>query len=354
MSAVPPEGLAAALLTAGERAAFHGRPLDGVGPLRELVEGSRDAPSGTVEQARWLLGVCLGAAGRYGDALDALSVLSVLAVRGVRGVRGSGLPAAADRPGPAPHRPLAALAAATAASLHRQLGRHAAARELDRLARELVDGPDDDPSADPLLGSARFDAELGLAADAVGLAQPAVARAHLDRAGAVLADLRSLPGTAGSLDVADGWWRQQVRLGWVRAEVALLTGEPGVAVQESRNALAVAEAAQAPRHVAKSALFLGVALREVGDGEPARASLRRAAALAAALEARPLLWPAHAVLAELESAHHGGEAGRAVGSAAAHRRAAADIVRAIAADLPADLAGPWLARPDLQALLIAG
>ncbi|HEU4675725.1 MAG TPA: hypothetical protein VFS29_07045, partial [Motilibacteraceae bacterium] len=287
-----------------------------------------------VDRARWLLGVCLGAAGRYCPALDALAPL----LRNDLAADGSGA-----RPA------LPALAAATAASLHRQLGRHAAARTLDRHARDLT-GLDPSAGAQPDLAAACFDAELGLAADAVGLGETDAARAHLEQAQAVRAVLAGWRG-GGRPGVRDACWRQEVRLAWVRAEVGLLTGRTDLAVEASRAALAAAEAAGAPRHVAKSALFLGVAQREAGQPAAARAGLRRAAALAAALDARPLCWPAHAVLAELELAEGGG-AGRS--RADAHRRAAGDVVQAIAADLPADLAADWLSRPDLRALLATG
>ncbi|MGN6331472.1 MAG: hypothetical protein ACTHOD_07445 [Motilibacteraceae bacterium] len=336
---------AAELVATGERAAFHGRPLDGVAPLTEVLArltsagfadstARGDQVTVTVDRARWLLGVCLGAAGRYGAALRTLAPLLAA-------------DPAPDRSGARPALP--ALAAATVASLHRQLGRHAAARMLDRHARDLTD-LEPPAGARPDLAVARFDAELGLAADAVGLGEPDTARAHLERAEAVLIVPVGGRGV-GRHAAPEACWRQAVRLAWVRAEVGLLTGQPDLAVQESRAALALAEAAGAPRHVAKSALFLGVALREAGQPAAARTALRRAAALAAALDARPLCWPAHAVLAELELAEGGGDGPR---RADAHRRAAADVVQAIAADLPADLAADWLGRPDLRALLATG
>ena len=58
------------LLATGERAAFHGRPAAGVGPLQravELAHGTGREAEATA--AAWLLGVCLGAGGllRLGD-----------------------------------------------------------------------------------------------------------------------------------------------------------------------------------------------------------------------------------------------------------------------------------------------
>ena len=56
------------LLATGERAAFHGRPAAGVAPLQravELAHGSGHDAEATA--AVWMLGVCLGAAGRYAE-----------------------------------------------------------------------------------------------------------------------------------------------------------------------------------------------------------------------------------------------------------------------------------------------
>jgi tetratricopeptide (TPR) repeat protein len=177
----------ASLLAAGERAAFHGRPASGVPPLQQAVEAAHE--SGRDDEATaaaWLLGVALGAAGRFGSAL---AVLEPLAER-----------AAVDHPA---RRLFASLAASTAASVHRQLGRHAHARELDEQAEELAGDA----------AEALFDARLGLAADAVGLDDAVTARSRLEQATALL---------EGRSD----WWRQRVRVLWVRAEIALLTGDP--------------------------------------------------------------------------------------------------------------------------------
>ncbi|MEA2481435.1 MAG: hypothetical protein QOJ07_3357, partial [Thermoleophilaceae bacterium] len=129
----------------------------------------------------WIRGAALGALGRYGRARSALEGLAA-----DRGVHGS-------------------LAASTLASHLRQLGRHGDAREFDEralaTAERLGDGggaPGVDTPADAL-----FDARLGLAADAVGLADVPAARSWLAAAG----DDRAL-------------WRRDVRLGWVGTEIA--------------------------------------------------------------------------------------------------------------------------------------
>ena len=291
------------LLVAGERAAFHGRPAAGIDPLRRAVDAA--TAEGLVAEAAgagWLLGVCLASAGRYGGALDVLDPL----------VAGAGS---------AESRVLGALASATVASVHRQLGRHSVAQGYDERALEGSGGT----------GEAGFDALLGLAADAVGLGDVAAATGRLDEA-------TELTGERTD------WWRQRVRLGWVRAEVALLEGRPEDAANSAHASVDLAEQSGAPRHVAKGLLFLGVAQVEAGQLADAAAVLRRAGLLAESLGTLPLQWPARAVLGALLAEEEPVESERAL---AAARRA----VTAIADDLPEPLRAEWLARPDVDALL---
>ncbi len=291
------------LLVAGERAAFHGRPAAGVEPLRRAVDtATADGLTAEAAGAGWLLGVCLASAGRYGGALEVLDPLV----------------AAADS---AESRVLSALAGATAASVHRQLGRHAVAQGYDERALEVSGGT----------AEAGFDALLGLAADAVGLGDSEVAAARLDEATALVGDR------------AD-WWRQRVRLGWVQAEVALLRGHAEEAAASAHTSVDLAEQSGAPRHVAKGLLFLGVAQVEAGQLTEAATVLRRAGLLAESLGTLPLQWPARAVLGALLAEDSPAESERAL---AAARRA----VTAIADDLPEPLRVAWLGRPDVDALL---
>jgi tetratricopeptide (TPR) repeat protein len=294
-----------ALLSAGERAAFHGRPLAGVEPLERAraiaVEFGRPAEAGA---AGWLLGVCLTAGGRYGAALDVLGPLAAPAHD-----------QAADL------RMITALAASAVGSVHRQLGRHEAARELDLAALERTDGT----------GEAAFDAQIGLAADAIGLGDAAAAG-------------DALAGCAAQVEEHAEWWRQRVRLGWVGAELALLQDDAPDALALLEPAIALAERSGAPRHVAKGLLFLGVAQVQAGALAEAPGTLRRAAVLAESLGARPLVWPARAVLGTLLA-----ESDEAAGSAAL--AGARSCAREIADDLPEDLRAGWLARPDVAALL---
>jgi tetratricopeptide (TPR) repeat protein len=292
------------LLATGERAAFHGRPAAGVAPLQRAVElahaSGRDAEA---TAAAWLLGVCLSAAGRYGAALTVLEPLA------------AATPAAAER------RVFSSLAGATLASVARQLGRHVEGRAADERALSLAG-----ESAE-----AQFDAQLGLAADAVGLGEADVAEAALERAAALV---------EGRTD----WWRQRVRTDWVRAEVALLRDRPEDAVRRAEAAVTLAETSGAPRHVAKGLLFEGVAHVQTGAAEAAESALRRAATLAESLGATPLVWPARAMLGALIAEAHPAEGAAALG-------AARGVVRQIAEDLPEPYRTDWLARPDIAALL---
>ncbi len=297
------------LLADGEHRTFHGAPAQAAVLLESAVAAAAQAGQGTVEAAaRWLWGAALSACGRYGQALVALEPLEV----------DSGAIAGS----------YASLALSTLASVHRQLGRHRAARDLDEQAARWANSEDQD-TAMVAGGTPAFDAALGLAADAVGLGQPAAARAQLDEAAA----LASRDG---------GRWRQQVRWGWVCAEVALLVEDATTAVRASSESTRTAENANAPRHVAKSLLFRGVAERQAGC-RGAAATLRQAAALATELQALPLVWPANAVLSTVLPDDHAEARGA--------RIAARSAVLAIARDLPDSLAEEWLARPDIVALV---
>ncbi|HWH29273.1 MAG TPA: hypothetical protein VNU26_09985 [Mycobacteriales bacterium] len=300
-------GNLADLLAAGEQAAFHGKPAAAVGALEQaVVLAQSQDKAAEVAAAAWLLGVALGAGGRYGGALTVLSPL-VEAGR-------------ADRASPE-HRLFAALASSTIASVHRQLGRHAIARDADLGARELADGA----------AEAAFDAELGLASDAVGLED-------VDEAQARLAAARELVPSR-----SDEWWRQRVRLGWVEAEVALLEGRQDDAAEAALAAVERAEQARAPRHVAKGLLIRGIALVSAAD-EEAAGTLRRAATLAESLGAVPLVWPARALLGALLAEEDPAESARSLA-------AARSAVLTLASDLPPGVRAEWLARPDVAALL---
>lgn len=294
------------LLASGERAVFHGAPASAVNQLEQAVVRARqEGRFAEVTAAAWLLGVALSASGRYGGALKVLTpVLD-----------------AGEKPEASPEtRLFAALAAATAASVHRSLGRHDVATALDTRGLGLTDGA----------GEAGFDCVLGLAADAVGGEDAGRAREWLEAAEAIVADH------------GDDWWRQRVRLDWTRCEVALLEGDHDEALALAAAAVDRAETARAPRHVAKGLLFTAVAeLQSGGDAVP---TLRRSATLADSLGVLPVLWQARALLGAL-TADEDPE------SAAAALSAARSVVLTIAGDLTPEMREHWLERPNVAALL---
>ena len=303
----PGTGDLASLLASGEHAAFHGKPAAAVGVLEQaVVLAQSQGRTAEVAAAAWLLGVALGAEGRYGGALTVLSPLVD---------SGRAANAAVE------HRLFAALAGATIASVHRQLGRHAIAREADLAALALTDGT----------GEAAFDALLGLASDAVGLDEQEEAAERLAAAGALL------PSSAGE------WWRQRVRHAWVAAELAMMDGRADEAVGILHEAVDRAEQARAPRHVTKGSLLLGLAQVSAGD-DAAVHTLRRAGMLAESLGTIPLVWPARALLGALVADDDPPESDRSLA-------AARSAVLQIAGDLPPNVRAEWLSRPDIAALL---
>jgi len=156
---------------------------------------------------------------------------------------------------------LHARVAATLGSVLRQTGRHADARVVESAA--LARRP---------RGAARAHLLIGLVADAVGVGDLAAVDRGLRRVG-------SRP---------PGGWRVRVRLRWVRCERELLARRPATAATHALRAYEVADAARAKRHVAKSLLFYGAALREAGEITPARRALGRSRSIAARVGAEPI------------------------------------------------------------------
>lgn len=228
--------------------------------------GDRPLPSGSPLD-RWLAAVILGARGEYAAAATAL-----IALRGTT------------------DRVLRSLAAATLAAHRRQLGGHVAARRLDAAAladadiAAASDGGRRDPDGLDARG-ALADALLGLAADNLALGRLSAARRLIDRAEAL-----------------EAGWRAAVRAGWVRAEVALMSGDAESALPAAESATRLAEDRGAVRHAIKSRLVLAAALGAAGR----RADRDRAASIVtrAAVEARTaglgsLTWPAGLLAADL-------------------------------------------------------
>jgi len=114
------------LLSAGERAAFHAAPGSAVPLLESAVTlATRQSRPAEAAAASWLLGVALAASGRYGAALTVLQPVLH------SGERGGQVPEVLV---------FGALAGATVASIHRQLGRHDAAAEYDGRGLALAAG----------------------------------------------------------------------------------------------------------------------------------------------------------------------------------------------------------------------
>jgi hypothetical protein len=303
----------ARLLTTGERAVFHGPPGTAVSALEQAVElatsGGRTAEA---TAATWLLGVAQASRGKFGTALALLG-----------GVMGPLRAALAGEETAPELRLFGALGAATVASVHRQLGRHTVAWDFDALGLTAAD-------AIPGLDEAVFDCRLGLASDAVGLGERDIAHTELGVA-------------AGLAEAHPDWWRQRVRLDWVRAEIALLDEDPEAAQEAAAEAIDRAELAKAPRHVAKGLLFLGVAQAQSGSPDTLT-TLRRAATLAEQLGTTPLIWPARALVGAMLVDEDPATSAHSL-------QGARSAVLSIAGDLPDDVREEWLARPDIEALL---
>jgi hypothetical protein len=218
---------------------------------------------------RWLVAVALGGQGRYAAAAAVIGALL------------------ADARTPVA---VAAHAAVTLAAHRRQLGGHAAARPFDALGLRLAASAPAGSEVDPGLGcdplAARIDALVGLAADALGTGEPGQARRLLD-----VAD-----GVAGGHPS----WRPSARIGWVRAETALFTGDADAAVAPARRALDLSVGGGSIRHVLKSRIVLAVA-ESVAGGSAAAALVELDAAgdEAERLGLLPLVWPARLAAADL-------------------------------------------------------
>lgn len=237
---------------AGAREVLHGTAL-GRDPGRHPLPPAAD------DEGRWWRAVALGGQGRYAAAATELERLGTSAT--------------------APW--LRSLAASTRASHLRQLGGHLLARRLDGRALALVGA-----AVGRTGRTARVDALVGLAADALGPARVALSR-------------RLLAVAAEDLDGADA--RCTVRWHWVGAEAALCADERDVAAAHATTALRLAGAAGSVRHEVKSSLVVAAATGSVDGAERARAA-------AAEHDLLPLRWAATMLLLALEGPRTGSPA----------------------------------------------
>lgn len=235
-------------------------------------------PPADTPRDRWLRAVAAAGQGRYAIAQTELEMLL-------------------DHPGA-----LGSLARSTRASLLRQLGWHALARGWD--GRALRGAVDIDSRADAL---------TGLAADALGLGRfPASARL-LDLAAHTLRDAEAS--------------RLTVRLGWVRAELAMATGDGAAAVRHARAAIDTADGLPSIRHRVKSRVVLAAALCCAGDLAVARAQAEEALEQTGRHELIPLRWAVSSLLIGI--------------GADGHTPAELVVLRDNAADLVCHRGGVW-------------
>ena len=284
-------------LERAEWAVFHGAINDAI----PLLDALTDLDGRSLVYELWLRAVALGACGRYGEALDIVEQIST-------------------------GTPEYSMARSLRASLLRQLGVHDAALLADREAMSSAATP-----------GAAIEAMTGLSADAVGLQDALTATTMISQASSLLERVAADPASAPI------WWRHRVRLSWVQCEVALLSSDPPRAVEHARRALAAAEAATAPRHVAKSLLFTAVSQIDAGQRAEAIPNLRRSLMLSTTMGFLAVAWPTHAVLAALVAQTDAKVAQQ-------HFAAAATITATLREGLTGDLAARWDARADIRAL----
>jgi hypothetical protein len=214
-------------------------------------------PAASTPLELWLRAVAAGGQGRFAFARADLADL--------RRRVGSG--------------PLASLACSTHASFLRQLGGHALARGWDGRARALAD-------ADI---AARVDALIGLAADALGMNRFGASAALLSRAQATLDDAADAPD------------RLPLRLAWVQAELAMVSGDGTAALRHAERARELAATSWSLRHRVKTGVVLAAASCSAGDVDRARALADDAMVETDRLGLLPLRWAAASLLADIGS-----------------------------------------------------
>jgi hypothetical protein len=250
------------------------------GPLAAAAFGDDPGcwplPAARTPLEGWLRAVAAGGQGRYGGALAELAGLG-------RDVRTG---------------PLASLANSTHASFLRQLGGHAPARRWDGRALALA-GPNVEAAADAL---------IGLAADALGMHRFAASAALLERARSLLA--------------AGGTGRVALRLAWVGAELAMVSGDQTAAVRHAERARELAATAPSLRHRVKTDMVLAAALCSAGRLQRARTLGGKALTVTEGLGLVPLQWALACMLVDI-----GGDAARIDRLRAVRDACAAELAR---------------------------
>lgn len=218
-------------------------------------------PTAHDHRQSWLRAVAAGGQGRYSSAAADLEAL-------LRGRAGDGL---------------TSLALSTRASFLRQLGWHWQAHDWDGRAWARAAG---DPEA-------AADALIGLAADALGVGRLAASADLLGRAAGLVEQHPQPP-------------RLQIRLAWVRAELAMAAGEGPAAVGHARRGVELAQSGLPllRRHRVKSDVVLAAALCCAGDLAGSRATARAALDAADAHGLVPLKWALACLLTDIGSDVH--------------------------------------------------
>jgi hypothetical protein len=246
---------AAAATVAQEMTASDVRPLAAVAFGDD--PGRWPLPAASSPFEHWLRAVAAGGQGRYGSARADLAALR-------RRVRTG---------------PLVSLAHSAHASFLRQLGGHAVARGWDGRALASAGGELE----------ATVDALIGLGADALGLKRFAASAALLTRAHAVLAEVGAVPN------------RLPLRLAWVTAELAMVSGEGVAAARHAECASQLAATSPSLRHRVKTDVVLAAALCSAGDVERARTVADDAFAATGRAGLMPLKWAVASLLVDIGS-----------------------------------------------------